>query len=306
MGNKANSASLVEAKLEYTKLLLSYLSPLIYEAIIVLYESSVNQSTTVEEISDLFSKELLNIPKWNNEVVREETERLRAACPMLDELLTAVFLSNVKILTSIRHTKLKTQMKVTVPSTVSFVHNIYITIGKEILYNIDLFDIEKLNDDITRNRATVGAMIDAAIEHTIRSSIPLKHLLDVALPSHSDHDSSDDEQATVNDPSMTHELSGSFTEPERIPDTNLADRMDLADDTPFGQPTDTAASLETDQLYPEPEMDDTSVAYPVVEPLGNTHETGLMDGVLSRSDDECEDTIKEVAIDTKPKSFFDN
>jgi hypothetical protein len=71
--SKSNLSAVVEAKTEYTKLLMNYLKPLIYEAFVVLYSSSVDKSTTVESIQELFKIELQNIPRWNNEVVRVET-----------------------------------------------------------------------------------------------------------------------------------------------------------------------------------------------------------------------------------------
>ena len=226
MSKKSNLSAVVEAKSEYTKLLLTYLKPPIYEALIVIYSSSVENAVDVQSITGAFHRELSNITKWNNEVIRNETDRLQEGCPFLDELITAVILANVKILTSIQTKKTKKQLKITVPTSGNFVHSIYINVGKEILNNPDSFDIELYNGDITRNYGLVSSLIESSIETAIRSAIPLRHILDMSLPKNDDQTESDSD----NDPEFVEE-----PVPEFVPEPEIGDEIESTPTTVFAE-----------------------------------------------------------------------
>ena len=274
--NKSNLTAVVEAKSEYTKLLITYLKPMIYEALIVIYSSSVESAIDVHSIMDSFQKELSNIIKWNNEVIKNETERIKEACPFLEELITAVILANVKILTSIRVKKKKKQLKLTIPSTGTFIHSIYINIGKEVLKNPDSFDIELYNGDITRNYVIVGLLIDSSIENAIRSSIPLRHILDMSLPGNNDESESDSE----NEPESVDEPSD---EPEPV-----YEPVYEPVDEPVDEPVAMDEPVPTDGLEPMDEL------VPTDEHKSHENSQTMMGGILSHSDDE--DDVKEVSI----------
>ena len=53
-----------------------------------------------------FQEQLSQIPKWNQDIINEEERIVEdSGCDWLDELVTAVFLSQTKILTAIRSNK---------------------------------------------------------------------------------------------------------------------------------------------------------------------------------------------------------
>jgi len=312
MSKKSNLSAVVEAKSEYTKLLLTYLKPPIYEALVVIYSSSVENAVDVHSITGAFHRELSNITKWNNEVIRNETDRLQEGCPFLDELITAVILANVKILTSIRTKKTKKQLKITVPTAGNFVHSIYINVGKEILNNPDSFDIELYNGDITRNYGLVGSLIESSIETAIRSAIPLRHILDTSLPKTDDQTESD-----------------SDNEHEHIPEPEFSDEcidVPVMGEPEMGEPEMGEPEMGEPEMG-EPEMGEPEMSVPETgvpetgvpemgyetEPTPTTVPAGnqtMMGGILSHSDeDEEEDDVKEVSIHEarrSKQSFFDN
>ena len=281
MSKKSNLSAVVEAKSEYTKLLLTYLKPPIYEALIVIYSSSVENAVDVQSITGAFHRELSNITKWNNEVIRNETDRLQEGCPFLDELITAVILANVKILTSIRTKTTKKQLKITVPTSGNFVHSVYINVGKEILNNPDSFDIELYNGDITRNYGLVGSLIESSIETAIRSAIPLRHILDMSLPKNDDQTESDSD----NDPEFVEEPVPEFVE-EPVPEF-----------------VEEAVPEFVEEAVPEPDEIESTPTTVFAE-----NQT-MMGGILSNSDEDEEDDVKEVSIHgarQSKQSFFDN
>ena len=80
---------------------------------------------------------LENVPKWNAEIIEAETERIirMSKCDWLDDLLTAVFISHTKILTSIGPNQSFQKINVTIPKTSTFIHKSYINTARELWKN---------------------------------------------------------------------------------------------------------------------------------------------------------------------------
>ena len=109
---------LVDAKVEYTKQLISILKPFIYDGIKSIFEEAKNICTTNKEPGNIllrFQHLLSDIPKWNNEIISKEVERIvtDSGCDWLEDLITAVFVSHTKILTAIQVNKKKKENKST-------------------------------------------------------------------------------------------------------------------------------------------------------------------------------------------------
>ena len=202
---KMNMGTIVEAKTEYTKQMINILQPIIYEALLVLYTSAVQ--TDEDNVLGGFAEELKNVPKWNNDVIKSEDDRIQSQCAYFEDLLTAVVLSNVRILTSIRMGA-KKKVKISMPSTMNFVHQVYVNISKDILINLRMFDVTAYDGVITNNISIVYDLIAKCIENTIRDILPLKEILMSSLHSHNqdsdDESQSGDDDAPINE---TRELS---------------------------------------------------------------------------------------------------
>ena len=97
---------LVDAKTEYTKQLVQMLKTNIYQGIKSIFDDAkeycVNNSQP-KNILKHFQVLLSHIPKWNQEIIDEETNRImvQSNCDWLEDLITAVFVSHTRILTSI-------------------------------------------------------------------------------------------------------------------------------------------------------------------------------------------------------------
>ena len=64
-----------------------------------------------------FQEQLALIPKWNQEIINEEYERIveDSKCDWLDELITAIFLSHTKILTAIKTNNKNSKINLKIP-----------------------------------------------------------------------------------------------------------------------------------------------------------------------------------------------
>ena len=101
---------LVEAKTEYTKQLISILTPQLYIGIQSIYTAASDycDKSGDKNIWSKFQYLLARTPSWNQEKLDNEFKRIIkiTECDYIEDLLTAVFVSHTKIYSSIRLKKL--------------------------------------------------------------------------------------------------------------------------------------------------------------------------------------------------------
>ena len=98
---------LSEAKNEYSSRLLNILTPLIIQGIKSIFNEAVDLCENNDEDEKYlmtFQNFLSRVPNWNSNIINEEKNRIitRSKCSYLEDLLTCVHITQVKILTSIR------------------------------------------------------------------------------------------------------------------------------------------------------------------------------------------------------------
>ena len=176
-----NIAVLVDAKMEYTKQLTNIIVPHIFDGVKPIYDTSrsVCEMNNDSNILMRFQEQLSQIPKWNQEIIDEEYNRIieNSGCDWLDELVTAVFLSHTKILTSIRSNKKNNKINLKIPKIDHFIHKCYIESAREIWKNPYLFSNVNNQIEYTRNARDCRDIISNSIEETIRKLLPVKSIL---------------------------------------------------------------------------------------------------------------------------------
>ena len=176
-----NLAILVDAKTEYTKQLVNIVSPNIYLGIKKIYMDSktICNNNNDDDILFQFQNDLSEIPKWNQEIINNECNQLitNSNCDWLEDLLTAVFVSHTRILTSINFNKNKNKINLKIPKVDHFIHLCYIEIARHFWKNPYLFDDTISKFEYQRNRRDAEKIIDNTINETIRKQLPVKHIL---------------------------------------------------------------------------------------------------------------------------------
>ena len=81
----------------YTKELISVLKEPIYNCILDIYKKEANLAQNKNSILVDFQKRLKDIPHWNQNIINENVEKASIKCGFLNDLLAAVYFSNVKI-----------------------------------------------------------------------------------------------------------------------------------------------------------------------------------------------------------------
>ena len=95
---------LVEAKEQYLGQLCDIMMPFMNEVFAAMYNESVKASKG-KKVLIQFQKFLKEVPNWNNHMVTQHTDKLCSSCGWFNDLLAAVFVSFVKILSSVRKTR---------------------------------------------------------------------------------------------------------------------------------------------------------------------------------------------------------
>jgi len=190
-----NITVLVDAKIEYTKQLTNILVPYIFEGIKSIYDTSKGVCNMNKDGNILmrFQEQLSQIPKWNQEIIDEEYSRIveNSGCDWLDELVTAVFLSHTKILTSIKSNKKQNKINLKIPKIDHFIHKCYIESAREVWKNPYLFSDRYKQCDYQRNVRDCNTIICESIEETIRKLLPVKSILKEYLGDNSEDNEND-------------------------------------------------------------------------------------------------------------------
>lgn len=170
-----------QAKIEYTKQLIDILYSHIFDGIKSIYDESkviFSKKTTIP-ILLIFRELLEKVPIWNNEIIDSECSRIMevSGCDWIEDLITAVFISHTKILTSIGFNNNASSINVTIPKTTTFIHKIYINIARELWKNPYLFNENVPGHEYQRNSKEIENIIKLCIESTIRNLLPIKEIL---------------------------------------------------------------------------------------------------------------------------------
>lgn len=198
------SDTLVAAKQEYTQQLSDLLAPSIYTGFKSIWKSC---KTSDKKILKSFQEKLGLVPLWNQSVIDNEYERIckkEETKTFLDKLIEAVFLSNVKVLSSVRMGKTKA-LSIAVPDTKKFIHQCYIEGARKLWQDPHLIDDREdvlSYSEIKRNEKRLLLAISDSIEKTISRMIPIQSILESYL---NEIDSSDEDNEDDIVPPLTDE-----------------------------------------------------------------------------------------------------
>ena len=173
---------LVDAKEEYTKQLISILKGCIYQGIKSIYMDAkdiCNQDNTPDNILMIFQDLLSRIPKWSQDIINKEFERITniSKCDYIDDLLKVVYVSHIKILTIVHSAQKNKKISLKVPSGSHFIHLCYIECAREFWKDPYYFSDRVSKYEHQKNMRDSETMIAECIMETIRKQLPVRHIL---------------------------------------------------------------------------------------------------------------------------------
>lgn len=194
----SSDSVIVEAKQEYTRQLCNVVKPVVYESIFNTYTEVVTNTENIDNVLIEFQEALKQIPKWNSDVIAEHVNAVLDSCAFFNDLLSVVFLSNVRILSAVRmnHSG-KKKIKIVVPTNDKFVHEVFKNVAKNIYNDPYLFSIKRYNGNVTNNIREVFDVIDVTVRDTIRGLLPFQNIIESYVTQQEEDDEEEDQDDDV-------------------------------------------------------------------------------------------------------------
>lgn len=193
---------LLDAKEEYLGQVTDVLAPFVLTALRDLY---VDAQKHKGKVLLSFQRALREIPTWNSHVVRQRTQEIEVRYKSLGKLIAALFVSVVKIMSTIRLNRERPNIRLKLPSNDAFVHQVYIQTAREFYQNPHL---------INESRGTRIATVKEGVRAAVREMLPIDDILTAYLGGTVDGDntmsplpddgSSDDDETPAPPPAPEH------------------------------------------------------------------------------------------------------
>ncbi len=182
MTNELNVNVLVSARSEYTNILKKRLSPLVLDGFISIWEDAVEVEKKRNGYCFIktFQEYLKDIPQWNQTILEKESNRIQLELPWLMKCVTAICVSHVKILGSIKLSGKHENIKIVVPTAEILLHSLYIR-SAEIIYSSEPIRNSFENHFERKSKDIIKKIIEDSIDETISSFVPIKNILDEYL-----------------------------------------------------------------------------------------------------------------------------
>ena len=177
-----NENVLSEAKNEYASRLINILTPLVIEGFRSILKEACDLCLQNEEESKYlmtFQNFLTRVPKWNQEIINIETKRIieTSKCHYLEDLLTCVHITQLKVLTSIRVASQQKKIDIDIPKLENFIHKIYVESARKIYQNVYLFENDVMPLIQQKNMREAEIIVKESILNVIRNSMPIEQIL---------------------------------------------------------------------------------------------------------------------------------
>jgi len=171
-----------EAQREWSSRLITIITPQLIEGIKSIFDEAWNLCVNNEEDNKYlmtFQNLLSRVPKWNDNIIDTETQRIvnLTKCKYLEDILTCVHITQLKILTSVRVSQKQKKIDLDIPKLPQFIHKVYITLARKIYSNVYLFEKNIQPLLYQKNMREVEILARESILEVIRENMPIETIL---------------------------------------------------------------------------------------------------------------------------------
>lgn len=139
-------------------------------------KSACQRNGQPDKTLQTFQNLLTSIPKWNDETLRKEVDRIIAAskCDYIEDLLLGVFVSYIRAFASLQQSEsTHVNLDFERPSIEKFIHTFYTTSARKCWSQAYLFDtLGVAATQQARNRREIEVMLESTINEVVDSFIP--------------------------------------------------------------------------------------------------------------------------------------
>jgi hypothetical protein len=169
---------LVEAERKYMAKLSGAMAPVMIDAFFDLYAEAKKQSQGRKTLMQ-FQALLVEVKNWNNTIVKQHTDAIIKTCALFPNLLAAVFVISVKIMSAVRISSDSRKLNIKLPTNDVFVHSCYIAVAKD-LYEDPYIVATEMKD--FEKRVVLTQRITKCIKDVVEDFIPVQQILDTYIP----------------------------------------------------------------------------------------------------------------------------
>tara|TARA_B100001175_G_scaffold317445_1_gene334403 strand:+ start:537 stop:1451 length:915 start_codon:yes stop_codon:yes gene_type:complete len=164
---------LVEAKREYLGQLCLLMCPVMIETFEEMYEEAYKLSKG-RKVLVMYQKLLKEVPNWSDAMSKQHTDNIANRCAWFNDLLAAVFVSCVKILSAVRLSKDNKKISLKLPTNEVFIQMCHNKVA-ESLYN-DPYIYHDSQNEHSRNDK-LFERFSVCIENAVKELIPVQQIL---------------------------------------------------------------------------------------------------------------------------------
>jgi hypothetical protein len=177
-----NLSTLTEARNEYIAIFIAKLTPPVLQGIYSVFNDAVelcDKNDEHEKYLMTFQNFLARVSKWNQELVNQETERILKVsnCNYLEDLLTCVHVTQLKMLTSIRVGQKQKKIEISIPKLSEFIHKVYIVAARRLYKNVFLFEANTSPLQRQKNMRECELIVKESILNVIRDNMPIESII---------------------------------------------------------------------------------------------------------------------------------
>ena len=164
---------LVEAKREYLGQLCLLMCPVMIETFDEMYEEAYKLSKG-RKVLIMYQKLLKEVPNWSDAMSKQHSDNIANRCAWFNDLLAAVFVSCVKILSAVRLSKDNKKISLKLPTNEVFIQMCHNKVA-ESLYN-DPYLYHETQNEYARNDK-LFERFSICVENAVKELIPVQQIL---------------------------------------------------------------------------------------------------------------------------------
>ena len=186
---------LVEAKREYLGQLCILMCPVMIEVYEEMYKEAYNLSKG-RKVLIMFQKLLKEVPNWSDAQSKSHSDNIANRCAWFNDLIAAVFVSCVKILSAVRLSKDNKKISLKLPTNEVFIQMCY-NKAAENLYNDPYIYHDSQNENARNDK--LFERFSACIESAVKELIPVQQILQTYMSQQQEGQDLDLGEAEVGD-----------------------------------------------------------------------------------------------------------
>lgn len=264
---------LVEAKREYLGQLCILMCPVMIQTFEEMYEEAYKLSKG-RKVLVMYQKLLKEVPNWSDAMSKQHSDNIANRCAWFNDLLAAVFVSCVKILSAVRLSKDNKKISLKLPTNEVFIQMCH-NKAAESLYNDPYIYHEEQNEHSRNDK--LFERFSVCIENAVKELIPVQQILQTYMSQTQEGQDLDLGDAEVGDSEDPELLEG--------------DQEEVASE-PFESETQNGMPMESEQS----------------EEMGMGMETDMNMGEQQEQPMQMSDGEEhmETNINQPPSSFYNN